>query len=1593
MESVSRDKAASGEVGLGRQPRERRMLNVPVLVVSILVLAVTVPATYAFHEFQVRRTAEGFLEEADRREADHDDLKAAEYLRRYLELHPKDKEKDADARARLAEVFDRVAADGRLKWHAIQYFYAALGAVSAQKEESAAKKTEFAPKDQALAEQYAEKEKAYAEKEVALRRRLAGLLFEMGKFGFAKPSPRSLFASAETEARSLLASNDHDSQGRRVLARALYSQFKMDVMAGMPPERRATESKATGNKSAEPKSISEWYDAALEVNPGDIELSRESAEILRDREHAEQLLDKKGRSQSLEERAKAADAVIDRMVSRNAENPEVYLVRYEYRVTCAGNDLRTRLKAQPEQWKILGAAADDAMVKAGSDLDVALSHGPSHLATLLHAAAHARAVGSIEARRGFADRAKAQYEKSRDFFERIIKLAPTDARGYAGLGGVYRDLGQEGQALATWQQGFRRVDAKNLRRTIQLENLDLYLRLADAMLKQHPDQPGTGVDQVPVQQVIDAMSDSSEKLKPLLPPHGWLGLHRSIRLIEARSLQSRGDYLATIPILQEVTEGEGIAEDQFMQAWVLLGTARSSLGQWEPAATAFARASTKVPGNARVQLAAATAWANMGRFEEAVPYYEKALAIESSAEAWFALAQARLQCQLRLPIGKRDWSLFIKALSAAQQPKDGKPVSDAWRTKLLEVDYRLARADERGERDQARRDVVQLLREAEKEYADSSKLLTRLVTAYEQLGYPNDADRVLESLARSAKTPAVSYLLRAALQTHRKQYPQARETLISGQKLAQPEMVPAFESALVQNSLQEGKTKQALDELAKLHGKYPANEKILRQLIELALAEKRFDESAKWEKDLQHVEGSGGVYWRLYEGQRTLAMAKPGDNDAIAHVTQLQQQIEREQPAWVPGLLLKAELAERRGNSPQAVEVYQEAIRLGERRVAVFERLISLLFAMQRYDDASQYLSRLQGQVPFSENLESLEVLLAAKRDKPEVAVSLARRAAEARPNDPMAWIRLAQMLTRDAKQQQEAENALHRAIQLAPTDARAREALFEFYVQTKQLAKARDALKDVGKIESLDAIQRATVLAQGYELVGDAKEAERNYREAVSRASNDPSAHWRLANFLLRSKDASRAEEVEQVLRRVVELSPTSRPAKRALAEVLAAQGGDRAWDEAQKLLEQSVSGSDVSSLDRRLQAVLLARRGGKNNSEKAKRLTEQLIADPKQATDGDRLLLAQLYEAGGMFQSTNQQYIALVGRPEPLPLHLTLYVDFLLRHREYDQAAPWLGQLETKAADAFETTALRGRWLVGRGELKKVEPLVESLAARLSKAAGKDEKKQLQMALAIGEIYSLLDQNSQAQRWYERVRQISPNRYQPLAMSLAKQGRMQEAIRLCVEAAKSDATAGPAITAASILASRSPRSEDLQLAEPLFSKALSDHKDDAGLLSSVAVVRVVAKQNEAAISVYRRLHSLNPKNALVLNNLASLLGEEPGRQPEALQYINDAIDIAGQQPALLDTKGMILLNDGKADEAEKCLEAAVSDVSPDPRFHFHLALARERMGDRAKARDSLDRARAGRVQDQILTAADRRMLAELEKKLADVEKKPNVK
>jgi len=231
----------------------------------------------------------------------------------------------------------------------------------------------------------------------------------------------------------------------------------------------------------------------------------------------------------------------------------------------------------------------------------------------------------------------------------------------------------------------------------------------------------------------------------------------------------------------------------------------------------------------------------------------------------------------------------------------------------------------------------------------------------------------------------------------------------------------------------------------------------------------------------------------------------------------------------------------------------------------------------------------------------------------------------------------------------------------------------------------------------------------------------------------------------------------------------------------------------------------------------------------------------------------------------------------------------------------------------------------------------------------------------------------------------ELEPKAYAPLVSALVQQGRMQDVIEVCLKAAQSDQSIQPAVVLASALVSGKAGDEECRRAEPLLQSTMEAHPDNTDLLFSLASVRIAQKQMDEVVRLYQRVLELDPKHLITLNNLATVLSELPGRGEEALETIDRAIDLAGEKPVLLDTKGMILVHEGKPEQAVPLLEAAAFSSTPDPRYHFHLAVARYRTGNADKARDALQEATGGNLKNEFLTEMDLQLLAEMEKELRD--------
>ena len=134
-----------------------------------------------------------------------------------------------------------------------------------------------------------------------------------------------------------------------------------------------------------------------------------------------------------------------------------------------------------------------------------------------------------------------------------------------------------------------------------------------------------------------------------------------------------------------------------------------------------------------------------------------------------------------------------------------------------------------------------------------------------------------------------------------------------------------------------------------------------------------------------------------------------------------------------------------------------------------------------------------------------------------------------------------------------------------------------------------------------------------------------------------------------------------------------------------------------------------------------------------------------------------------------------------------------------------------------------------------------------------------------------------------------------------------------------------------------------------------LNANPQEADVRAALAESLLKRGQHKAAAEHYLVLNKSNPGNLVVLNNLAWALHQSgDGR---AVSFAEQALKLQPENPAVMDTYGWILVQQGQAERGLKLLQQALSKAPDAAEIHWHLAAAYAKSGDRTRARSELER------------------------------------
>lgn len=208
--------------------------------------------------------------------------------------------------------------------------------------------------------------------------------------------------------------------------------------------------------------------------------------------------------------------------------------------------------------------------------------------------------------------------------------------------------------------------------------------------------------------------------------------------------------------------------------------------------------------------------------------------------------------------------------------------------------------------------------------------------------------------------------------------------------------------------------------------------------------------------------------------------------------------------------------------------------------------------------------------------------------------------------------------------------------------------------------------------------------------------------------------------------------------------------------------------------------------------------------------------------------------------------------------------------------------------------------------------------------------------------------------------------------ASVMAKQGRIEEARRhLAGSDAGNPRERAQLLIGEAQLLREAGRNADAHAA---LTAALERQPDQPDLLYEIALLAEKLGRVDELESGLRRLIEIKPDHAHALNALGYSLAERNMRLAEARTLIERALELAPNDPFILDSKGWVLFRLGEMQAALDVLNQAFG-IRPDPEIAAHLGEVLWALGRRDEARQTWEKARSAHPANEALAETVKRL------------------
>lgn len=702
--------------------------------------------------------------------------------------------------------------------------------------------------------------------------------------------------------------------------------------------------------------------------------------------------------------------------------------------------------------------------------------------------------------------------------------------------------------------------------------------------------------------------------------------------------------------------------------------------------------------------------------------------------------------------------------------------------------------------------------------------------------------------------------------------------------------------------------------------------------------------------------------------------------------------------AW----LLEAEIRAARGDQAGMIEALREVYRMRPDHLRARSTVIGSLIGAGKYEEASRELDAMRKVAPSAGENDYLKGLLLVSQGKyAEARPSVEKVLAKAPDYLPAVW--LSAMINYKLKAYAQAEQQAEKLVAKGAGAMPVRKLLISSYLGGGRIAKAQQALEPLLKASPNDP-EVLAIAAQVQLAAGDSDTALKSLEKSAKAQPESQIAQTRLGMTKLATGDYAGGVEA---LERAARIDDDTRPDMLLALAHLRQQKGDAALEaldalEAKKPGEPGVQNlrgvahllkRDEAAARAAFEAALriqptflpaasnLARLdiAAKKPEAAVKRFESILAHDPRHPDALMALAALKAQSVDGRADAEKLLTKAVKEHPELLKARVALvqlYSATGSREKALQaaQAAMTANPDDAGAVDLLaQVQASQGDLAAAVGTLSNAveknpnDAGVRAKLAAAQAAAGRHSeaeqnfKKALQMKPDAPEIELMLAALYRSQKSFDDALRIAKGLQKRYPASSA--GYLVEGDVMVATSKRSDAAEAfhkayerePGADVLIRLLSMLDSSDKEPAARKLAAEWMEKHPRDTVVPMYEAGSAMARNQFDRARTEYQRVLRVSPDNAIVLNNLAWLSWRT--KDAEAKRFAEKAYGLAPDNPAVLDTYGVILVESGQMKKGLEMLGKAVEKAPQSDAIVLNYARALVQNNQKSEARPYLEK------------------------------------